>query len=116
MEYKNKILTDEFFFRLEALIESNYTLDIFDNIVLKIPKNDLRKLCNDMISEYASEIEESEEDIKKHILAIIDRLSDDETIKNDTFKDEHRLVKELLEERENQTIKQTNTKNNDIER
>ena len=38
MEYKNKILTDEFFFRLEALIESNYTLDKFDNIVLKIPK------------------------------------------------------------------------------
>ena len=85
MKYENKILTDDFFFELEALIESNYTLDKFDNIVLKIPKKDLIKLCNDMISEYAAQIEESNEEVKRHILAIIDKLLDDEIVEKDTF-------------------------------
>ena len=42
MKFENKILTENFFKKLEALIESNYFLDRFDNIMLKIPKKDLR--------------------------------------------------------------------------
>ena len=95
MKFENKVLTENFFKKLEALIESNYVLDKFDNIVLKIPKKDLRVQCNDLINEFADEIGESEEEIKEFLLNMVNNLINDKGAQN-VFYDEHKLVKELL--------------------
>ena len=96
MKIENKILTENFFKKLEALIESNYGLDRFDNIVLKIPKKDLVQKCNELINEFSNEIEENEEEIKEFILNMVNNFLNDDREKQNVFREEHRLIRELL--------------------
>lgn len=116
MKFENKILTENFFKKLEVLIESNYVLDRFDNIVLKIPKKDLRDQCNNLINEFADEIEESEEEIKEFILNMINNFLNNEKGTQDIFKGEHKLVRELLTDEKYKSQKDEKNNQKDIER
>ena len=115
MKFENKVLTGNFFKKLEALIESNYVLDKFDNIVLKIPKKDLRVQCNDLINEFADEIGESEEEIKELILNMINNFLNHDKGRKNVFREEHKLVRELLTQ-SNKEKNNNENKKNDIER
>ena len=115
MKFENKVLTENFFKKLEALIESNYVLDKFDNIVLKIPKKDLRVQCNDLINEFADEIGESEEEIKEFLLKMVSNFLNNDIENKSVFEDEHKLVRELLTQKKKKKNNNEN-KENDIER
>lgn len=96
MNENNKVLTEKFFSSLEILIESNYNMDRFENIVLKVSKKELVEACNNMIKDFANKIEEDKEEVKEYLLKMLDESLTGNSEKNLLFEKEHKLIRELL--------------------
>lgn len=115
MNNENRILVENFLSEIKIIVESNYMLDNDGKILLKVSKKQLKEQCKEMIKEYAKEIKEEDDDLRKHLLSVIDNQLKEEDDDAKKFYDERKLVKEILSENEKKSRK-SSKENDEFER
>lgn len=98
------IIENDLFYRVSFFIENRYKRDKFNNIVFE-DTSDLIEKYNEFIEIYADNLGESQEEVRKYLIKLVECKCNDKSKEGSMFKHEYEAIKGLL------TINQDKEKN-----
>ena len=101
---------------LKLVIEQNYSLDKFGNIVLNTRKSEIIEKCNSIIEEYAKQEKENTGYLRKELLELTKKHIRGEMRDGLFFEKENKLVYELLAEANSNPKEKKENRENDLEK
>ena len=101
---------------LKLVIEQNYSLDKFGNIVLNTRKSEIIEKCNSIIEEYAKEEKEDTGYLRNELLELTKKYIRGEMRDGLFFEKENTLVYELLSKANSIPKEKKENSENDLEK